>query len=249
MCVSTVAYDPSVANYYLMTIMEHQSMSLTASNAGLTTIQYAERYDGYSRMFFGFSMFNHSMSDTRYVNIETSNISLISKYYDTDYPKNKALNELTINMLFFAFRTCSNLTQYYYPNNYECVAACPTNSISTPPTSYGSADFLLCNPCHYSCDTCNTGQNSNDCATCPPGATSHRSPSGSSCPCNTGYADIGETNCVTCYIAIPGCVSCSSASVCSDCDNISYVLVGTTCGCAPNYYEASGYCLSYSGCL
>lgn len=196
-------------------------------------------------MFFGFSLFNLSMSDTRYINIETSNISLISKYYD----KSNTMNEVQINMLFFAFRTCVDTNQFYYPNNLECVSTCPSNSIATTPSGYGSADFLLCNPCHYSCATCNTGQDSNDCASCPPGVTSFRSPSGTSCPCDPGYADIGETTCATCNQAIPGCVSCLSSSICTDCDNISYVLVGTTCGCAPNHYEASGYCLSYSGCL
>lgn len=244
-CLTTVAYDPYVDTYYFKTIMEHSTMSLTTTNSGLTTVAYSERFDGSNRMFFGFSQLNLSMSDTRYLNIETSNISLVSQYYD----KNTALNEVTINMLFFALRTCTDTTQYYYPNNYECLVTCPSNSIATPPTSYGSADFLLCNPCHYSCNTCNSGRNINDCLSCPPGATSHRSPSGSSCPCNPGFIDVGVTNCVTCNQAMPGCVACSSSTVCLDCDNITYVLDGTRCGCAPGYYLTSGYCLGYSGCL
>lgn len=52
------------------------------------------------RMFFGYSRFNLSMADTRYINVETSNISLISMLYD----KNTAMNEVVINMIFFALR-------------------------------------------------------------------------------------------------------------------------------------------------
>ena len=50
-------------------------------------------------MFFGFSQFNLTMSDTRYLNVESSNISLISQYYR----KNNAMNEVIIEMLFFTF--------------------------------------------------------------------------------------------------------------------------------------------------
>lgn len=50
---------------------------------------------------------------------------------------------------------------------------------------------------------------------------------------------------------MPGCVSCTSSTVCLDCDNITYVLNTTSqrCGCSTGYYMASSYCLSYSGCL
>jgi hypothetical protein len=51
-------------------------------------------------MFFGYSRFNLSMADTRYINVETSNVSLISMLYD----KNSAMNEVVINMIFFAYR-------------------------------------------------------------------------------------------------------------------------------------------------
>ena len=50
---------------------------------------------------------------------------------------------------------------------------------------------------------------------------------------------------------MPGCVSCTSSTVCTSCDNVTYALDSSTqqCGCLPGYYLASGYCLSYSGCL
>ena len=98
-------------------------------------------------MFFGFSQFNLTMSDTRYLNIESSNISLVSQYYR----KNNAMNEVIIEMLFFTFETCSNVTLYYYPINFTCLDTCPDNSI--PNIGYGSTptDYLICKPCHYSC--------------------------------------------------------------------------------------------------
>lgn len=81
-------------------------MVLNYTGNGLKSIPYSERYDGSSRMFFGFSEFNLSMADTRYLNIETSNISLVSLYYE----KTVAMHEVVINMLFFAFRTCDDPT-------------------------------------------------------------------------------------------------------------------------------------------
>ena len=63
-------------------------MSLTNSASGLNDITYAERFDGTNRMFFGFSRFNLSMSDTRYLNVETTNISLVSSLYLYNYQMN-----------------------------------------------------------------------------------------------------------------------------------------------------------------
>jgi len=62
---------------------------------------------------------------------------------------------------------------------------------------------------------------------------------------------VGNAQCLTCGEAIPGCVSCSSATYCSDCDNITYVLntVTHTCTCSNGSFQTSSFCLSYSGCL
>ncbi len=121
--------------------------------------------------------------------------------------------------------------------DFTCGASCPSASIAKPPVGYGSADFLYCDPCHYSCNTCTVGQDSNACVSpCPSG--SHRTFGGGSCPCQAGYTDIGQVVCVICGDAMPGCVACTSATVCTACDNITYVLNVTSqrCGCAPNYY-------------
>ena len=62
---------------------------------------------------------------------------------------------------------------------------------------------------------------------------------------------MGNATCVLCSEVMPGCVSCTSSTVCTGCDNVQYTLdVGTAqCVCMPGYYLTTGYCLSYSGCL
>jgi hypothetical protein len=108
-CLTTVIFDKSVSDYSFKAVLEYQSMSLNSTNRGLLDVQYSERYDGPHRMFFGFSRFNLSMADTRYLNVETSNISLVSLLYD----KNAAMNEVRINMFFFALRNCRDPTHYF----------------------------------------------------------------------------------------------------------------------------------------
>lgn len=185
------------------------------------------------------------MSETRWLNIESSNITLVGEYYRY----NVAMNEVMIDMLFFAFRTCTDQNQYYYPSNHSCLTTCPPNSIPTPAYGAGPNNYLLCKLCHYSCLTCTIGQDDNACVTCP--VDSNRTKTGSACPCDPGFADTGLATCLTCSEAIPGCVTCTSATVCLDCDNITYVLNTTsrTCTCAVGSYKTSGFCLPYSGCL
>ena len=187
------------------------------------------------------------MSETRWLNIESSNITLVGEYYRY----NVAMNEVVIEMLFFAFRTCTDQTKYYYPTNHSCLSSCPSNSIPTPTAASvgGSANYLLCKLCHHSCLTCSVGQDDNACLTCP--SNVNRTQTGTTCPCVAGYADVGIAQCLTCSEAIPGCVSCTSATYCLDCDNITYTLNATshTCTCSSGSYKTSNFCLSYSGCL
>ena len=119
-------------------------------------------------MFFGFDKFNLSMSDTRYLNVETSNISLVSLYYQ----KNSAVNEVKINMFFFAFRNCLNYNHYYDPLNYTCLPSCPSNSTPYPTSTYGPADFLWCRTWPYDCNiisNCNNCSNLSGCSQCSTG--------------------------------------------------------------------------------
>lgn len=108
-------------------------------------------------MFFGFSRFNLSMADTRYLNVEASNISLVSLLYD----KNSAMNEVVINMLFFVLRTCHDANQYYNPLTYACETCSPSPNVKF--VKFGAPGYYLCNPCHYSCLTCKFGQDSTQC--------------------------------------------------------------------------------------
>ena len=180
--------DPSVSDYSSISIIEFQTISLNATNAGLDNVPYSERFDGPHRMFFGFSRFNLSMADTRYLNVETSNISLVSLLYD----KNNAMNEVHINMLFFARRTCHDLNQYYYPPTFECVSSCSTHPKSVTFGTPVPSNYLLCKPCHYSCATCSEGLKEDKCSP-PCNNTAHRSINSSNyCKCITGFTDIGN---------------------------------------------------------
>ena len=244
-CTSSVFVDPSVHEYYHKTVMEFKTLTLTGTNEGLSSIIYEQKYDGNSRMFFGFSQFNLTMSDTRYLNIETSNISLVSKYFRT----NAAMNEVIIEMLFFAFQTCIDTTMYYDPQTSSCLTPCPVNSIPNVANLTESQVYKLCKPCDHTCLTCAQGQSNTHCNSCPP--DSFRTGGGGMCPCDAGYADIGVATCIRCDELMPGCVACTSSTICTDCNNITYAINVTSqqCGCLPGFYSASSYCLTYSGCL
>ncbi len=123
------------------------------------------------------------MSDTRYLNVETSNISLVSLLYAS----NSALNKITYNAVYFAQRNCT-LPTYYDPVNYTCV---DDNTFCVNSVPVASAN--LCNPCHYSCLTCTVGADKTACSTCP--ANSFRNANGTRCDCDVGYADVGVTVC------------------------------------------------------
>jgi hypothetical protein len=45
-CLTTVIYDPTVNEYYQMSIIERQTMTLTPTSTGLADIPYSERFDG-----------------------------------------------------------------------------------------------------------------------------------------------------------------------------------------------------------
>lgn len=156
--MSTLVYDNTVTlgkDYY---IIDYADYSLTGTNTGLKTITYLERYDGLNRMIFGISEFNITMSNSRYLNVETSNISLIAPLYLTNY----AMQLVTYHTFFLAYRQCTDATHYYDPASYTCVASdtlCPNNSIP-------SVAYKLCDPCHYSCATCSTARDSGACDSC-----------------------------------------------------------------------------------
>lgn len=60
-------------------------------------------------------------------------------------------------------------------------------------TLSGSARF--CDYCHYSCKDCD-GALSTDCDNC--NSTNFRTESSNTCPCNTGYVDVGVAMCSPC---------------------------------------------------
>jgi hypothetical protein len=182
------------------------------------------------------------MSDTRYLSVETANISLVSMLYSA----NVAVNQVTYHTLFFAVQTCTSTL--YDPVSYTCVA---TAADCVRSKNVPLAD--VCIPCHYSCLTCNTGNNPNSCASCP--SNVYRTLVPPACPCDNHYADAGVELCQLCSLTMPGCISCSSKTTCLICDipnNFVDNINGTnpkTCMCATGYTLTTGFCLPYPGCL
>jgi hypothetical protein len=133
---------------------------------------------------------------------------------------------------------------------------------ATPPK-----DYLLCKPCHYSCSTCKVGYKDNMCLSCNSTAKRVPNPLAMSlaapgrCVCQTNrfpyflnYTDIGKEECVLCSDAMPGCLDCTSSSYCLLCNTIKYEATPNSvthkCICLSSApFMASGYCLTFSGCL
>jgi hypothetical protein len=125
------------------------------------------------------------MSDTRYLSVETANISLVSMLY----AGNVALNQVTYHTLYFARQTCNGTNPIYDPTNYNCVAV-PGNCVrSAVSTIAGSPLMTVCVPCHYSCLTCSIGDIINGCSDCP--VNVHRIKTLPTCPCGQNYTDAG----------------------------------------------------------
>ena len=152
------------------------------------------------------------------------------------------MNQLTYNAFFFARRGCTS-PAYYDPVNYTCVVD-STVCVNAQPV--GSPAFL-CKPCHYSCLDCTVGNNRTSCSACTTGV--FMSPSGAYCPCDNGYADVGVLTCSFCNLTLIGCQICSDNQTCTQCDAATYTLISGKCVCLPGYFMASGYCLTYAGCL
>jgi hypothetical protein len=129
------------------------------------------------------------MTDVRYLNVETYNVSLIGSLYD----KNGALNYIKYHMIFFARRNCDNYNiSYYDPITHDCFVTCDdvvSSYSNTSPYYLGTSN--VCVPCHYSCMNCT----STACTICPVDSFRKSTPSGKVCDCLTGYVDDGVRIC------------------------------------------------------
>lgn len=64
------------------------------------------------------------------------------------------------------------------------------------------------------------------------------------CPCDSGYVEIGAAVCATCSSVIPGCLVCSSISVCTSCNATAHFSLGVgICKCFNGYYLSGGACV------
>ena len=91
----------------------------------------------------------------------------------------------------------------------------------------------MCQPCHYSCLTCNAGTNSN-CLTCQ----ANRNFTNYTCPCNDGYYESMQI----CYSCDPLCRTClGTATNCTSCFG-GLPLTNNTCLCFSGQYLSAGTC-------
>lgn len=62
------------------------------------------------------------------------------------------------------------------------------------------------------------------------------------CTCDPSYVDVGVAVCSLCSSVIPGCIICSSITICTTCSSVTHYrpsTVGTVCECVPGYYYDS----------
>lgn len=135
---------------------------------------------------------------------------------------------MTCSPCLYSCYTCSNTTV-----NTNCTSCNPLDFRTLSGTScpcmprYYNTGVAMCAACMFTCATCSNGT---ACLTCP----TTRSLVSGQCTCASGLYNSGTSpTCVTCSVAIPHCISCTTfAST-------------TTCAiCATGYYSSTGACLA-----
>lgn len=97
-----------------------------------------------------------------------------------------------------------------------------------------------CSLCSHTCQTCVTS--AANCLSCS--AANFRTMTlANTCPCDSGYADIGLPACVPCSSLFAGCTACTATS-CSACSAVAHFLLSAgSCSCMNGYYLSAGSCL------
>jgi hypothetical protein len=191
------------------------------------------------RMFFGLREFNFTYLNNKKFQLDVNSYNnLLAGYvFSTD-----TLVRIRLSYYFFVQRTCSGSTYFYKNISNSALDNCYATCTAFADRPVADAATSQCLSCHYSCLTCSTLA-SNACLSCS--VDMHRTASGSSCPCASGYLDNGTALCIECAAAIVGCLTCSSSSSCSSC--MPGFTGSTTCVCATNSV-VSGFCNSVYGC-
>jgi proprotein convertase subtilisin/kexin type 5 len=135
-------------------------------------------------------------------------------------------------------------------NNFEITAS---NNCSCA-NGYALSATNTCVPCSDTLTGCLTCTSQTACINCDTGSNFITDPGNSSqCACNPGfYLSTGIcTDCLT--TSMIGCTECSSATVCTLCDDSQdFTLIGATCQCISGYYPFETTCLSctsVTGCI
>lgn len=198
-------------------------------------------------MFWGINSFNVSRGFNRGFNFQTNYYTFTGQNLDTNYSTfaNFGTYQISLNHFFIATRDC-NLTngEWFQVPTQTCIVN--TNCWSNLTYSLNGTNDQFCNYCDYTCLTCD-GSLSINCTACS--NTSFRFHNNSnSCPCQTGYIDVGLTACYPCSYFISGCLTCSSSSVCTSCSSGFFVSQLGLCQCTTGFL-VTGVCTTIKGCL
>lgn len=213
-----------------------------ASNINSATLS---RYTQNNRMFWGITSFNMSRGFIHGFNFQNDYYSISGANLNTNYLTyvNQGTYEIILTHFYIATRDC-NLTnqQFFQVPTQTCVT---NNCWSNLTYTLNGSNNQYCTYCDYTCLTCD-GSLSTNCKTCL--NTTFRSLSSNSCPCQTGYIDIGVATCYPCDYYISGCTACTSTTSCTSCSSGFTLTALGQCQCTTGFL-VTGVCTTIVGCI
>lgn len=150
-------------------------------------------YTEADRMFYGMSAFSLSRATERLFNLDTTDYNTLNANFLTNY----GTYLVQVDFFWIATRLCDtsdpgdNNKKWFDIYAFTCEDSCNNTNSSLYNTTPG--DF--CEGCHYSCLTC-TGSLATDCASCYYNYSRYLT--GSTCPCNTSFINVGSRLCYPC---------------------------------------------------
>ena len=116
------------------------------------------------------------------------------------------------------------------------------------PISYYNHSLNDCQPCDYTCHSCNSNTNTS-CTACDSNDFRTLLVSNNSCPCNNNYKDVGNSICQAVVCPTQTCVTCSDDNVCIECvANLFRTLVNGTCECQDYSLDVLPHITTCSAC-
>ena len=212
--------------------------SWTTSASKLWDVSYApdDSYFGIVGSSSKVFMYNATnRADTLEQLLETNSTSDLYSA-DFSYDSNFFATGNLDGVVYLFSRFCQGCPSGTYPNQTYCracyldipaCALCKNSSVCYGCNGGYYLSGTSCSSCDImeGCATCNSSLN---CTTCLP-----------------GFYKAGLT-CSRCYTPLPGCLQCSTALICSQCDTLYFLTLGGKCSsCSSNciYCNSSSFCL------